>query len=136
VPLFLQSALGVSIFIGLAWAVSEDRRAFPWRIVVAGLAFQFALAAVLLKLPWVRDWVAGLNEVMQALERATEAGTQTAHSSMDAITSGTIAGVALLINIIALLLVFVAPVSLADTILGLLPHFARLSRFWGYRGPK
>jgi len=75
VPLFLQSALGVSVFIGLAWAVSEDRRAFPWRIVVAGLAFQFALAAVLLKLPWVRDWVAGLNEVMQALERATEAGT-------------------------------------------------------------
>jgi concentrative nucleoside transporter, CNT family len=34
-----------------------------------------------------------------------------------------IAGVALLINIIALLIVFVALVSLADTILGLLPHF-------------
>lgn len=49
---------------------------------------------------------------------------QTARSSMDAITSGTIAGVALLINIIALLVVFVALVSLADTILGLLPHFA------------
>jgi CNT family concentrative nucleoside transporter len=48
---------------------------------------------------------------------------QTARSSMDAITSGTIAGVALLINIIALLVVFVALVSLADTILGLLPHF-------------
>ena len=49
--------------------------------------------------------------------------THMARSSMDAITSGTIAGVALLINIIALLLVFVALVSLADTILGLLPHF-------------
>ena len=290
-PLFLQSALGVIVFIGLAWAVSEDRRAFPWRIVLAGLAFQFALAAILLKLPWIRAWVSGLNEVMHALERATEAGTafvfgylgggplpfieatpgasfviafralplilvvsalssllfywrilpfivrglsrlfektlgiggavglsaaadvfvgmveapllvrpylgalsrgelfsimscgmatiagtvmvlyasilgevlpeamghiltaslintpgalliaaimvpsvgraiageldaaHTAHSSMDAITSGTIAGVALLINIIALLLVFVALVSLADAILGLLPHF-------------
>jgi len=54
VPLFLQSALGVFVFIGLAWAVSEDRRAFPWRIVLAGLAFQFVLAAALLKLPWVR----------------------------------------------------------------------------------
>jgi concentrative nucleoside transporter, CNT family len=75
VPLFLQSALGVSVFIGLAWAVSEDRRAFPWRIVLAGLAFQFALAAALLKLPWIRAWVSGLNEVMHALERATEAGT-------------------------------------------------------------
>jgi concentrative nucleoside transporter, CNT family len=290
VPLFLQSALGISVFIGLAWAVSEDRRAFPWRIVFTGLALQFALAAALLKLPWVRPWASGLNEVMHALERATEAGTafvfgylgggalpfteaipgasfviafralplilvvsalssllfywrvlpfivrglsrlfektlgiggavglsaaadvfvgmveapllvrpylgalsrgelfsimscgmatvagtvmvlyasilgevlpeamghiltaslintpgalliaaimvpvecaiagdlgaaQTARSSMDAITSGTIAGVALLINIIALLIVFVALVSLADTILGLLPHF-------------
>ena len=74
-PLFLQSALGVFVFIGLAWAVSEDRRAFPWRIVLAGLVFQFVLAAALLKLPWVRAWVSGLNEVMHALERATEAGT-------------------------------------------------------------
>ena len=53
-PLFLQSALGVFVFIGLAWAVSEDRRAFPWRIVLAGLVFQFVLAAALLKLPWIR----------------------------------------------------------------------------------
>jgi CNT family concentrative nucleoside transporter len=75
VPLFLQSALGISVFIGLAWAVSEDRRAFPWRIVLAGLALQFALAAALLKLPWVSAWVSGLNEVMHALERATDAGT-------------------------------------------------------------
>jgi concentrative nucleoside transporter, CNT family len=43
--------------------------------VLAGLALQFALAAALLKLPWVRAWVSGLNEVMHALERATEAGT-------------------------------------------------------------
>jgi concentrative nucleoside transporter, CNT family len=63
VPLFLQSALGVSVFIGLAWAVSEDRRAFPWRIVLAGLVLQFVLAAALLKLPWVRAWVSGLNRL-------------------------------------------------------------------------
>ena len=74
-PLFLQSTLGVFVFICLAWAMSEDRRAFPWRIVLAGLAFQFVLAAVLLKLPWIRAWVSGLNEAMHVLERATEAGT-------------------------------------------------------------
>jgi len=39
---------------------------------------------------------------------------------MDAITSGTLAGIALLINIVALLVVFVALVSLADGILGVL----------------
>ncbi len=71
----LQSALGVSVFIALAWALSEERRAFPWRIVLAGLALQFALATALLKLPWIRGWVLGLNEAMLGLERATEAGT-------------------------------------------------------------
>ena len=41
-PPFLQSALGACVFIALAWAVSEERRAFPWRIVVAGLALRWS----------------------------------------------------------------------------------------------
>ena len=42
-------------------------------------------------------------------------------SSMDAITRGTIQGVELLINIVAMLVVLVALVHLANTLLGLLP---------------
>lgn len=49
---------------------------------------------------------------------------QSAHSSMDAVTKGTLAGVELLINIVAMLLVCVALVSLANMILGLLPDYA------------
>jgi CNT family concentrative nucleoside transporter len=48
-------------------------------------------------------------------------GTETAASSMDAITQGTLQGVALLLNIIAMLVVLVALVSLANLALGLLP---------------
>ncbi|KAF0103808.1 MAG: nucleoside permease [bacterium] len=44
-----------------------------------------------------------------------------ARSSMEAITQGTLAGVTLLINIVAMLLVFVALVSLGNLLLGLLP---------------
>lgn len=44
-----------------------------------------------------------------------------AHSSMDAITRGTLDGVGLLINVIAMLIVFVALVSLVNAILGLVP---------------
>jgi CNT family concentrative nucleoside transporter len=44
-----------------------------------------------------------------------------AASTMDAITKGTIAGLELLLNIIAMLIVFVALVHLANAILGLLP---------------
>jgi len=49
---------------------------------------------------------------------------QAATSSMDAVTRGTLDGVQLLINIVAMLLVLVALVSLANQGLGLLPDIA------------
>ncbi len=47
-----------------------------------------------------------------------------ASSSMDAVTRGTVDGMTLLINIVAMLLVLVALVSLANQIIGLLPDVA------------
>jgi CNT family concentrative nucleoside transporter len=52
---------------------------------------------------------------------------ETATSSMDAVTRGTIDGAHLLVNIIAMLVVLVALVSLANQILGLLPDIASSS---------
>jgi len=49
---------------------------------------------------------------------------QSATSSMDAVTRGTVDGVQLLVNIVAMLVVLVALVSLANQILGLLPDVA------------
>ncbi len=46
-----------------------------------------------------------------------------AHNSMDAITQGTLQGVQLLINIVAMLVVLVALVHLVNIILGLLPQW-------------
>ena len=40
----LQSALGVFAILALAFAISENRRAVPWRPVVTGLGVTFALA--------------------------------------------------------------------------------------------
>ena len=48
---------------------------------------------------------------------------QTASGTMDAIVQGTGAGLELLLNIVAMLIVFVALVYLANSILGLLPDF-------------
>jgi len=48
---------------------------------------------------------------------------QIADSTMDAIVKGTAAGLELLLNIVAMLIVFVALVYLANAILGLLPDF-------------
>ena len=59
-----------------------------------------------------------------------------ATSAMDAVTKGTLQGVELLINIIAMLVVLVALVYLANAILGLLPDFGAkpitLQRLMGY----
>jgi len=48
---------------------------------------------------------------------------QVASSTMDAIVKGTGAGLELLLNIVAMLIVFVALVHLANAVLGLLPDF-------------
>jgi CNT family concentrative nucleoside transporter len=71
----LQSALGICVIIALAWVLSEDRRAFPWRTVAAGLALQAAFALLLLKVPLARDGLLALNGAVDALTAATKAGT-------------------------------------------------------------
>lgn len=74
--------------------------------------------------------VAGLivAAVMVPPQSAATAGEiappQEARGAMDAVTQGTLAGVQLLANIIAMLIVLVALVSLANMALGLLPEWA------------
>ncbi len=40
--------LGLAVFVALAWAMSSNRRLFPWRTVVSGLALQVTLAWMIL----------------------------------------------------------------------------------------
>jgi len=70
-----QPFLGLAFLVLLAWAVSENRRRYSWRIVFAGLAVQFLLALVLLKVPQSQILFTWLNDSVLALQKATEAGT-------------------------------------------------------------
>jgi len=70
-----QSLLGIAVLIAVAWAMSEDRKAFNWRMVAGTLLLQGALALLLLKVPVIRDLLFRLNDVMSALSAATGAGT-------------------------------------------------------------
>ena len=47
--LTLTSLLGLVAFIALAWGLSLDRKRFPWRTVLSGLALQFAFAWLILR---------------------------------------------------------------------------------------
>ncbi len=71
----LQSALGICAIIGFAWAFSEDRKIFNWRMVAGTLLLQAVTAILLLKVPFARDALFGLNGVVGAVATATGAGT-------------------------------------------------------------
>ncbi len=45
----LIGLFGLVVFLMLAWAISLDRRRFPWRTVLWGLALQFSFAILILK---------------------------------------------------------------------------------------
>jgi concentrative nucleoside transporter, CNT family len=72
----LQSAFGFFAICAIAWLLSEDRRAVPWRIVIAGALLQTVLAALLLWVPLSREVFLALNDLLSALERATREGTR------------------------------------------------------------
>jgi CNT family concentrative nucleoside transporter len=71
----LQALIGIAGLLALAWLFSESRRAVPWRAIVAGLLLQVVLALMLLKLPGVNDAFLSLNNILNAIEKATQAGT-------------------------------------------------------------
>jgi CNT family concentrative nucleoside transporter len=74
-PLQLQSAIGIVVFLLLAWLISENRRSVPWRVLFVGVLLQLALAGILLGLPAARQVFVLLNDALLGLEQATRAGT-------------------------------------------------------------
>ena len=71
----IQGLAGIAGLLLLAWISSENRKAIPWRAVWSGLALQFLLALLLLKLPFAKDAFLALNDVLTMLEKSTQAGT-------------------------------------------------------------
>jgi len=48
----MEKALGVAglaVFLGVAWAASDDRRSISWRLVIWGVVLQFVFALLILK---------------------------------------------------------------------------------------
>ena len=81
----LISFLGIFVFIFLAWTLSEDRRRFPWRVVLWGLGLQFAFAVLVLS-----SWSPGaqlflrLNDVFNALLNFSKEGALFVFGAMGA----------------------------------------------------
>ena len=61
--------------LAIAWAASESRRLVPWRAIAAGLGLQLLLAVLFLKIDFFKNAFLKVNDALNVLERATQAGT-------------------------------------------------------------
>jgi len=76
------SALGFVCWMALAWALSEDRRAVPWRTVAWGVALQLGLGLLLLKTLIGRGFFAMMSALVDALIACTDAGVRFVFGSL------------------------------------------------------
>ena len=70
-----RALIGMGVIFAIAWAISENRRAFPWKIVLGAVVLQFVFALLLFGVPFVRSALFSANVIVDALESATRAGT-------------------------------------------------------------
>ncbi|HWE73904.1 MAG TPA: nucleoside transporter C-terminal domain-containing protein [Stellaceae bacterium] len=71
----MRGLLGVAVLMLVAWLISENRWRIPIRVVVTGIALQFVLAILFVKFPPAASMFLVLNQGVDALQRATDAGT-------------------------------------------------------------
>jgi CNT family concentrative nucleoside transporter len=71
----LQGVLGIAVFLGVAWIISEKRRSVKMTTILTGVAVQFAIGGLLLYVPFFKRVFVILNNVVLALDSATRAGT-------------------------------------------------------------
>jgi CNT family concentrative nucleoside transporter len=75
-PERLVAAFGVFALIGIAWAVSRDRRRFPLRVVAWGLALQLGLALLLLRTAPGRAFFVGVSDGVAGIVAYTDQGVR------------------------------------------------------------
>ena len=73
--LYLQAIAGIVIFTALALPFSSNWRRISWKLVAVAIALQFAICALLLKAPLIKEGLAYMNRAVGALGDATLKGT-------------------------------------------------------------
>jgi len=71
----VHGLFGLSMLMGIAWALSENKRRVDVRTVAGGLLLQFFIALVFIKIPMFKGLFILLNDATNALSEATKAGT-------------------------------------------------------------
>jgi CNT family concentrative nucleoside transporter len=70
-----QGLLGIIVFLGIAWVISEKKKSVKYTTILTGVLVQFAIAGILLYIPFFKTFFLILNNAVLSLESATRAGT-------------------------------------------------------------
>ena len=96
-----RGLIGIAVFLGLAVALSENRRAIKWRLVVTGVALQFLFAAVVLYVGPARAVIEWVGQRFVDLLAFTQAGTTMLFGPLaDSSKSGVVFAIQILPSII------------------------------------
>ena len=71
----LIGALGMVVFVLIAWGISHNRKLFPWRTVLCGLALQFGFAVFILRTSWGKSIFEFIQYLFDKLTEASSEGT-------------------------------------------------------------
>ena len=71
-----RAVVGVFAIAGIAWLLSENKRKFPWKIVLGAIVMQYVFTLLLFGVPVIRAGLAGVNDGIDVLIRATREGTK------------------------------------------------------------
>ena len=71
-----QSLCGIVLTLAICWALSEDRRRFPWRLALGGVGLQLAMVLLLFGSSGSKAVIVGVGAGVDALAGSTQAGTE------------------------------------------------------------
>jgi CNT family concentrative nucleoside transporter len=78
----LRAILGITFFCAIAWLLSSDRKRFPWRVVLVGIAFQVLIALLILKTSIGQRFFEGMGNFISKLVSMTEPGATQVFGSL------------------------------------------------------
>lgn len=71
-----RSIAGIVLILAFAWAFSENRKAFPWRMAIVAIALQYGFALLFFGFGQTSGEKTVLDVIVDAMQRATSEGTK------------------------------------------------------------
>jgi len=82
--IYLRALIGIVVLLSLAWLMSSDKKRFPWRVVIWGMALQLGLASLILGTGVGYGALEGARVFIVKLASMTESGATTVFGDLGA----------------------------------------------------